>query len=417
MGVGCSVVLGAAREERTGARAEIFFWRARAGSHEIDVKTMPPPEALPPDLLDGTAYIATARIASGGMGDVVEARHRWLGVRVVVKLLREEHLREPSIVERLVLEGRILATLDEHPHVVGIRDIGRTARGVPFLVLEPLRGTTLRDELVQRGFLPVSEAIAVVRQVLAALAAAHHQGFVHRDVKLDNVFVCRSGRWGEPRIKLLDFGVAKVLAERGAGAGWQRIHATSEGMLIGTPRVLAPEQLDPSRVGPATDIYAAGLMLYTLVVGRGPFDHRRLRRDLLRAHREEAPIPPSVVARQRLPEGLSEVIMKALQKRPEDRFSSAHAMGRALLALHSSTCEPGAEGAHAAPGPVSAARSRNGLGREEAASVASDTSTVQPSPPVRLSAWRSWRRRRAGWAVVALLGVAIGWLVVRVWWR
>ncbi len=368
------------------------------------------PKPQPPDLLEGTAYVATARIASGGMGDVVEARHLRLGVRVVVKLLREEHLGDASVIERLALEGKVLAALDEHPHVVGIRDIGQTARGVPFLVLEPLRGTTLRDELYQRGYLPAHEAVLIVRQVLAALAAAHQQGFVHRDVKLDNVFVCRSGLLGEPKVKLLDFGIVKVLADRGAGARLQRQHATAEGMLLGTPRVLAPEQLDPSRVGPATDIYAVGLMLYTLVVGRGPFDHHRLRRDLLRAHREEPPIPPSVVARQRLPDGLSEVIMKALEKRPGDRFPGAHAMGRALLGLPGcpTTLYPDTMQSERPP-LADGARKREG---RPAAGVGEGVGGT--GYPTRVTAWPRWRRRRAALVLIAVLGMAVGVLVVAV---
>ena len=297
-------------------------------------------EPLPADLLDGTPYVAGARIGVGGMGEVVEARHRALGTRVVVKLLREELAGDPGLVERMVVEARALAALDEHPHVVGVRDFGRTARGVPFLVLEALRGTTLADELLARGPLPVLEAIQIARQVLAALAAAHQQGFIHRDVKLQNVFVCRSGRHGEPLVKLLDFGIAKVVADHTGHAPIALVHHTAEGALVGTPRTVAPEQLDPRRVGPATDLYAVGLLLYTLLVGRGPFDHYRKRTDLLRAHREERPRAPSLAGARLLPPALDAVVLRALAKAPEDRFPNAYAMTQALLAAAEETPAP-----------------------------------------------------------------------------
>ncbi|KYF57577.1 hypothetical protein BE08_44750 [Sorangium cellulosum] len=153
------------------------------------------------------------------MGEVVEAEHRALRKRVVVKLVRRAFARDPRFADRLRVEAQALAAVSS-PHVVEVLDLGRTPAGRPYFVMERLEGTTLAEELARRGALPVAEAIDVVRQVLAGLSAAHRVGLVHRDVKLDNVFLCAPGSApGGGRVaKLLDFGVTKVL-DGGVAAG------------------------------------------------------------------------------------------------------------------------------------------------------------------------------------------------------
>ncbi|WP_438027113.1 serine/threonine-protein kinase [Sorangium sp. So ce233] len=185
----------------------------------------------------------------------------------------------------------------------------------------------------------MAEAIDVVRQVLAGLSAAHRAGLVHRDVKLDNVFLCAPGAAapGGGRVaKLLDFGVAKVL-DGGAAAGAARspslfgpAYPTEAGLLVGTPRTASPEQARCHPVDARADVYAVGLLMYTLVVGHGPFAHLDDALALLRAHALEAPVPPSRYAAQPIPPALDRAVLKALAKRPEERFESAEAFAEEL---------------------------------------------------------------------------------------
>jgi serine/threonine-protein kinase len=170
------------------------------------------PQPVQRDPLHGTPYRGTMPLGYGGMGEVWEAVHVELERPVVVKLLHGALAGDPKLVDRLRVEARALAAL-AHPHIVAVSDFGRTPEGRPYFVMERLYGRTLKQELDARGALPVGEAIEYVRQVLAALSAAHQLGIVHRDVKVENVFLCqREGT--RPFVKLLDFGIAKILGGR-----------------------------------------------------------------------------------------------------------------------------------------------------------------------------------------------------------
>ncbi|WP_437571449.1 serine/threonine-protein kinase [Sorangium sp. So ce542] len=293
------------------------------------------------DELEGTPYRALRRLGRGGMGEVFEAEHRALRKRVVVKLVRRALAGDPRFADRLRVEAQALAAVSS-PHVVAVLDLGRTPAGRPYLVMERLEGRTLGEELARRGALPVAEAIDVVRQVLAGLAAAHRVGLVHRDVKLDNVFLCAPGSAapGGGRVaKLLDFGVAKVLdggVDPGA-VGAERPFAlegpaypTEAGLLVGTPRTASPEQARCRPVDARADVYAVGLLMYTLLVGHGPFAHLDDALEVLRAHVLEAPCPPSLRAAQAIPPALDRAVLRALAKRPEERFQSAEAFAAEL---------------------------------------------------------------------------------------
>jgi eukaryotic-like serine/threonine-protein kinase len=290
------------------------------------------PSSHDAEILAGTPYKVLARIGAGGQGTILDAEHRALGKRVVVKLLRAEHAKEPSLVARLKREARILARIAS-PYIVTVSDLGETADGSTFIAMERLFGGTLGDEVRARRALPVVEAIHWTREILAGLAAAHAASVVHRDIKLDNIFLC-DGTDHEPRrIKLLDFGIAKVLNAATAGMDPSRHHPTAEGTLIGSPRWLAPEQARGNPVDGRTDIYAVGLVLYTLVAGRGPFSHIVNAIEALGASLIEQPPPPSTYAPQDIPAALDDAILMALDKDPEHRFQSAEAFSTALESI------------------------------------------------------------------------------------
>src|SRR4051812_13497338 len=163
------------------------------------------------------------------MGEVVEAEHRALGKTVVVKLLQRDLARRPDLVDRMRLEGQTLARL-EHENLVAVLDLQVTPEGRPYLVMERLRGRTLREELAARGALPPAEAVAFARQALSGLGAAHYVGIVHRDVTLANLFLCdpRPGTTGRV-LKLLDFGLVKVVSSAGGRAPRPLLESTDEG--------------------------------------------------------------------------------------------------------------------------------------------------------------------------------------------
>jgi serine/threonine-protein kinase len=288
-------------------------------------------------LLDGTNFRAIARLGSGSMGEVIEAEHITLKRRVVVKLLLPAFAEDAGMADRLRLEAQAAASLGGHPNIVEVLDFGKTPAGRPYLVMERLQGRTLREELRARGAWPVAEAIGLARQLLHGLAAAHGAGLIHRDIKPDNLFLCARGADGQRRLKILDFGIVKVAAGRGPAP---LELPTSEGMAIGTPRFIAPEQAQGRQVDSRADLYAAGCVLFWLLTGRDPFQHRIGLFPLIHAHVNEPPRPPSAVARQPISAALDRLVLRALAKQPDDRFSNAEAMTAALDALSRTATPP-----------------------------------------------------------------------------
>ncbi len=279
----------------------------------------------------GTQYRALGQLGEGGMGEVFLVEHRVLERTFVAKILRPEFADHAALVDRMRVEAQALGALS-NPHIVGITDFARAADGRPFFVMERLDGRTLGDELDARGYLPVGEAIGVVREVLAALAAAHGIGLIHRDLKLDNIFL-HEPRIGGRVVKVLDFGVAKVLAGAAHGALAPPAVPTVDGAIVGTPRYASPEQILGRGIDHRADLYALGLVLYTLVAGRGPFDDHHGRERLFDAHLGVVPAAPSTVAPQPIAPELDAAILRTLEKRPSNRFASAQELDEVLAGI------------------------------------------------------------------------------------
>ena len=260
------------------------------------------------------------------MGEIYEARGPFGGDPVVVKVLRADLADQEEVGERLRREGELLQWLS-HPNIVVSHGHGTTAEGRPYVVLERLVGATLRQELTRRGALPLREAVVYTRQLLAALGAVHRAGLVHRDVKPGNVMVCSAGRL--TRLKLLDFGVAKVAGDARRLVG-PIAFPTREGVCLGTPRYFSPEQASGLDVDRRTDIYAAGMLLYTLLAGRGPFDDVVGVDRLLEAHIATAAPPPSRFMSTPLDPAVEAVVLRAIAKNPVDRFNDVASFGREL---------------------------------------------------------------------------------------
>lgn len=288
------------------------------------------------DPLAGTPYRFLRYLTEGTMGEIVEAEHMALRRKVIVKLIRRVYASLPGFVDRFRLEAQALAALGSRtPHIVAVLDFGETFSSSrrPFLVLEHLRGCTLREEIQTRGPRSPAEAVRLTRQLLEALGCAHELGIVHRDVKPENIFLAASEREGCSllNLKLLDFGIAKVLSGASDEEAPAPLAAPTEiGMLLGTPRFLSPEQARGGLIDPRSDLYAVGAVLYVMLTGRDPFAHVEGVAAVLRAQVSELPRPPSFFAAQPIPEALDRIVLKALSKKPEDRFASAVEMSAAL---------------------------------------------------------------------------------------
>ncbi len=267
-------------------------------------------------------YRLKRRIASGGMGDIWVAHHAGLKRDVAVKILRPDaQERVSNAVSRFEREVRATTEL-VHPNTVRVFDYGVTEDGLRYYVMELLEGETLREHVDRLGPLQPARAVHIIGQAARALAEAHEHGIVHRDVKPENVFLTSLG--GEHDfVKVLDFGIAKVtnVDATMTGTGW----------ILGTPAYLSPEAAMGKEADARSDVYAVGAVLYFLLCGRPPFEGDNPALTMM-AHIMHVPAPPSVKLGRPLPRDLEAVVMRALNKEPDQRFASASELALALAA-------------------------------------------------------------------------------------
>ena len=272
-------------------------------------------------------YRLVERLGAGGMGAVFLGEHPTVESRVAIKILHEAHLTDLAIGRRLVDEARAVNMVG-HPGLVRIHDCDSQEGLGLYLVMEYLRGQTLFERFEQRGaFMPYLMA-RLLRQAATALAAAHQAGIIHRDLKPSNLFLVDDPEaMGGLRVKVLDFGVAKLLGDDEAMG-----ELTATGMIIGSPQYMSPEQcLDSKSVDNRTDIFSLGVIGYTLLCGRLPFPGANVGQVLL-AHRA-GPAQPLRQLRREVPEALERCIMSALALEREERLGSMEEMERQLDAV------------------------------------------------------------------------------------
>ncbi|WP_141333095.1 serine/threonine-protein kinase [Myxococcus sp. AB025B] len=271
-------------------------------------------------------YVLKALLASGGHGSVYEAEHRILGRRAAVKVLHPHLADQGEMLKRFVREARVVNQI-RHPNIVDVYDFGLMPDGSPYYVMELLAGRTLGQVVQERGRLSASRARAYLEPVCGALEAAHRAGVVHRDLKASNILVVEEGE--KPRVKLLDFGIAKLLSAEATQEG-----LTIAGQRLGTAHAMAPEQFRGGAIGPHTDVYALGVLLHQLLTGRYPFLCED-RMELERLHLE-APAPrPSAIAP--VSPAVDQVVLRCLEKDASRRFGS---VGAFLAALADAAEEP-----------------------------------------------------------------------------
>jgi len=281
--------------------------------------------AVDPPLAAGTAageYVVERAIGAGGMGDVYAGRHPVIGKRVAIKVLRREVARRPDAAERFLREARAVNQVD-HPNVVDVFALGRLADGRLYLVMDLLDGESLRERL-RGGPLAPALAFDVLRQLAGALDAAHARGVIHRDLKPDNVVL--TGPADRPTAHVLDFGIAKLLADAGGEAV---ATLTGQGAWMGTPAYMAPEQWTADGATAASDRYALGVLAYELITGKPPF-HAPSLPAMMEQHFRAAVPSVATAAGLALPAGLDAVFARALAKEPEARPATAQALVDAL---------------------------------------------------------------------------------------
>jgi serine/threonine-protein kinase len=266
-------------------------------------------------------------IGRGGMGWVYRAEHIKLGREVALKLLRPEYSARRDSVGRFFQEARAVNRI-RHRNIVDATDFIELDDGTTFIIMELLRGVSLTRLAQQPNALLLHRALGILIQICDALGAAHAVGIVHRDMKPDNVIVLDPGD-GTDLVKLLDFGVAKLLHAHEQDLGWQ----TKAGAVIGTPAFMSPEQAGALKVDGRSDVYSIGAIMYEMFCGQPLFQAASFG-DYVRKHLSERPIPPRQTPGGRnMSEALEAIILRCLEKRPEDRYQSAHALRDDLVRL------------------------------------------------------------------------------------
>jgi serine/threonine-protein kinase len=294
--------------------------------------------------LDGQ-YQIEALLGKGGMGAVYRARHVLLGDRVAIKVLPPEMRSNTEWLRRFQREGQA-ARRFRHPNAVTVYDLRTSGDGTIYLVMEYVEGNTLDVELKKRGKFTPAEAVAVLRPIMGVLNAAHSMGVVHRDLKPENIMIGKATTGGEPVVKLLDLGIAKLREVAGAEKTGST-NLTVAGQMLGTPYYMSPEQWGElprdgnSEIDGRADIYSLGCVLYEIVAARRPFNGMTLA-ELRRQHVSVTPEPLNQVAPD-VPESFSRVVARAIAKDRQDRQSTAGELEQELTSALS------AEGISASP--------------------------------------------------------------------
>ena len=282
-------------------------------------------------------YEVQRLLGEGAMGAVYLGRQVAMDREVAIKVIHPAQLSQSRAVGRFMQEARAVSSL-HHPNIVTVHDFGRTEDGILYLVMEFLHGVTL-DSLLVHGALPADRVVPIGMQLCAGLEAAHARGVVHRDLKPVNVMLCQAEGFG-PLVKILDFGIARVFDQGGP--------LTGDGIVVGTPAYMAPEQGQGLPAGPAADLYSLATVLYQMLSGTLPFDVAST--SVMLAARRQMDAPPlSSRTRQPVAEAIERIIMMCLARRPEDRPASAAAVRAALAGQVDQTTRPGLA-ANAPPG-------------------------------------------------------------------
>jgi serine/threonine-protein kinase len=311
-----STALGVAQTVATPPSADALSTRPvtprRASAMPLALARAPREVELAPGTAVGE-YQIIGKLGEGGMGQVYSATHPLIGKKAAVKVISPELCTDPEAVERFVQEARAANQIG-HPNICDAFSFGTLPDGRCYFVMEWLQGESLGDRL-RRGRMPLGEIYDLLEQVCRALEAAHEKGIIHRDLKPDNIFLSRV-RDEKPIVKLLDFGLAKLTDD-----GEVQANLTRSGVVMGTPLYLSPEQARGRNVGPATDLYALGVVTYEMVLGRAPFVGESAM-DIISMHLHQPPPAPRTIWPD-VPATIEWLLIEMLDKDPAQRPTAA----------------------------------------------------------------------------------------------
>ena len=296
-------------------------------------RAVPPvPESQRPDPMVGRTlegrYTILARLGAGSMGTVYRAKQHAMGREVAIKILRSDRAVDDAAKARFLREARTNSLLAS-PNTVTVFDFGQAQTGELYLAMELLDGESLGQRLHRGGRMSVAASVDTTRQALRSLAEAHAKGIIHRDLKPDNLFFARvlSGGQYEEIVKVLDFGIAKMLRDEDAA---MNAVETQAGTVFGTPRYMSPEQAQGKPLDPRSDLYALGVILYQMLTGRPPFadDDAVV---VMARYIKTQPRPPSEICPEAMiPADVERVVMRTLSNDPNDRPPTAEALSAEL---------------------------------------------------------------------------------------
>jgi serine/threonine protein kinase len=264
-------------------------------------------------------YRILEKLGEGGMGAVYLAEHVKMGRMSAIKVISKSLAQDPDAIARFNREAANAARIN-HPNVCAIYDFGETADGIIYLAMELIEGEALTEIVNREGALPPKRAAEITRQAAEALEAAHEFGIVHRDLKPDNIMIAKT-RDGSDLAKVVDFGIAK------AAGGDEKQKVTKTGLVVGTPEYMSPEQLSGDAVDGRSDIYSLGLVCFRMLTGTLPFEADTAQEIMIKRLTDEPLALGAAAPGRTFPAALQQVMNRALQRMPADRYASAARFG------------------------------------------------------------------------------------------
>jgi serine/threonine-protein kinase len=272
-------------------------------------------------------YEVLGKVSEGGMGAIYKVQNRYTDGKFAIKILRPEYAHNQDVLRRFVLEAKATSAL-RHPHICPVHDFGISEGQMPFLVMDWIDGFSLEAKIRQDGPMPSAEAIQVFLQVSTALSHAHQNKVIHRDLKPANIMLSRNRNDDRLIVHLVDFGVAKVLGEEEDLINTQGL--TKTGMVVGTPLYMSPEQGRGMPVDQRSDIYSLGCAMFFTITGKPPFVGDSFVDTI---HKHMSQLPPPMDPALKVSEDLKRIVLKAMEKNPDDRYQSMEQVATDLKKL------------------------------------------------------------------------------------